>query len=261
MSAAKPAPLSIDPVVNDILKRGVDQAEQGHPPEDRRRLSDLVRAYFAHVDPADLVGSDPADLVGMVTSHRRLALQRGRCHQDRGLHPTIARNGWSCGHTVLQVVTDDMPFLVDSISLSLTRADHDLHLVIHPQLVVTRDDAGALIDVVGLFSDHPRDSWPDGALVEAWIAVEINRVSDDAELERIEERAQAALTDVSAAVQDWPQMHELVLVSPPNCAPTRRVRWMLTRCRSPPTSSTGWRRTTSPSSVIASTTCPPTAIS
>ena len=199
-------------MVNDILLRGVDQAEVGHPPEDRRRLTTLTRAYFAHVDPADLVASDPADLIGMVTSHRRLAAEREPGQTKVAVFtPTVNVNGWSCGHTVVQVVADDMPFLVDSVTLSLTRVGHDLHLIIHPQLVVRRDATGHLVEVLGLLSEFGPDGCPEGATSEAWISVEINRESDPAELEAIADRARAALNDVAGAVRDWPAMHEIAV--------------------------------------------------
>ncbi|WUH72195.1 NAD-glutamate dehydrogenase [Streptomyces sp. NBC_00435] len=35
----------------------------------------------------------------------------------------VEKNERSCGHTVLEVVTDDMPFLVDSVTNELTRQD------------------------------------------------------------------------------------------------------------------------------------------
>ncbi|MCB0916302.1 MAG: NAD-glutamate dehydrogenase [Actinobacteria bacterium] len=206
------APLSSDPVVNDILQRGVDQAEQGHPPEDRVRLARLVRDYFAHVDPADLIERDPTDLVGMVTSHRRLAAQRLPGEEKLAVFtPSVNVNGWSSGHTVMQVVIDDMPFLVDSVSLSLTQNGHDLHLVIHPQFLVRRDSDGQLEEVYGLLSAFPGGSAPEGAMAEAWISLEINRESDAEELAAIEERAREALTDVSLAVRDWPQMRAIAL--------------------------------------------------
>ena len=212
MSAAQAEPLAADPVVNDLLNRGVDQAELGHPPEDRERLAALVRDYYTHVDPADLANRDATDLIGMVTSHRKLAAARLPGEINVAVFtPSVNVNGWSSGHTFVQAVVDDMPFLVDSMTLSLTTEGHDLHLVIHPQLVVVRDDAGELTDVLGLLSAVPPESWPDGAAAEAWISLEINRESDPAELARIEERVSEALQDVSDAVHDWPLMHQTAL--------------------------------------------------
>lgn len=212
MKVPEDGPLAEDPVVNDTLLRGIDQAEQGHPPEDRKRLTDLVRAYYAHVDPADLLERDAVDLIGMVTAHRRLAAERVPGEIKLAVFtPTVNVNGWSSRHTLMQVVVDDMPFLVDSVSLSLTKEGHDLHLVIHPQLLVRRDAQGALEQVYGLVSSFPNDSAPDEAIAEAWISLEFTRESDPDELAAIEERALMALTDVGLAVRDWPEMNDIAV--------------------------------------------------
>lgn len=75
-----------------------------------------IRLYDQYVDPTDLVESDPMDLVGTVTSHRRLAERRQPGEARSAVFtPTIPVNGWACGHTVVQIVSDEIPpFLVDS---------------------------------------------------------------------------------------------------------------------------------------------------
>lgn len=226
--ATHDAPLAADPIVNDLLERGLDQAESGRPAADREALANLSRCYYHHVDPVDLQDSDPADLIGTVTSHRRLAE-----HREPGtavlavFTPTVTVNGWSCGHTVIQIVTDDMPFLVDSVTLSLTANAHDIHLVIHPQLVVRRDGDGHLLEVLGLLDGDPEQQWPADAIAEAWIHVEINRESDPLELAATERRLAETLADVRAGVNDWPRMAavaselaaEFATSPPPTVAP------------------------------------------
>ena len=187
--------------------RGVDLAETGHPEADRQRLMDLTREYFHDIEPVDLVGRDPSDLVGMVLNHRRLAQHRAPGQANVEVFtPTVAANGWTCGHTVAQVVTDDMPFLVDSVAMAISRTGHEMYLVIHPQLVVRRDAGGELLEVLGRTATIPPDERPDDALAEAWISVEMGRESDRGELDRIEQTIQRTLEDVRAAVGDWPAM-------------------------------------------------------
>lgn len=47
--------------------------------------------------------------------------------------PTVEENGWTCSHSVVEVVTDDMPFLVDSVTNELSRQNRGIHLVVHPR--------------------------------------------------------------------------------------------------------------------------------
>ena len=70
--------------------------------------------------------------------------------------PTVEENGWTCSHSVVEVVTDDMPFLVDSVTNELTRQGRGIHVVIHPQVVVRRDVTGKLIEVLERPRPRPR---------------------------------------------------------------------------------------------------------
>ncbi|MEU9108919.1 hypothetical protein AB0D54_32255 [Streptomyces xanthophaeus] len=63
---------------------------------------------------------------------------------DRRITP-VEKNERSCGHTVFEVLTDDMPFLVDSVTNELTRQDRGIHVVIHPQVAVRNDVTGKLL--------------------------------------------------------------------------------------------------------------------
>ncbi|CAM5518576.1 Glutamate dehydrogenase OS=Streptomyces albaduncus OX=68172 GN=FHS32_006983 PE=4 SV=1 [Streptomyces griseoloalbus] len=85
--------------------------------------------------------------------------------------PTVEENGWTCTHSVVEVVTDDMPFLVDSVTNELTRQGRGIHVVIHPQFVVRRDVTGKLIEVLSdtVGGDLPQDvrDLPHDAHVES----------------------------------------------------------------------------------------------
>ena len=108
--------------------------------------------------------------------------------------PSVSVNGWSAGgHTVVEVVTDDMPFLVDSVSMALAEDQHDIHLVIHPQFVVRRDLGGQLQEVL----DEQAETDPHDVARESWMHLEIDRVSDD-QLERDPGAARPRCSSTSA---------------------------------------------------------------
>ena len=60
----------------------------------------------------------------------------------RVYNPRPDEHGWISHHTIIEMVNDDMPFLVDSLTAALHRRDLTVHLVIHPILQVKRDKAG-----------------------------------------------------------------------------------------------------------------------
>ncbi len=170
-------------------------------------LEAVLNGFYRHVAPEDLLERDETDLYGSVMAELRLATQRPQGTASvRVFTPTVAVNGWSAGgHTIVEVVTDDMPFLVDSVSMGLAEEQHAIHLVIHPQFVVRRDLSGQLLEVL----DEQAGTDPHDVARESWMHLEIDRVPDD-QLGAIEELLVKVLTDVRDAVEDWARMHAQV---------------------------------------------------
>src|SRR5699024_4921889 len=85
-------------------------------------IAELVGLYYRHVPAEELLGDDGVNLIGAVRSHRHLATQRipGK-PTVRLFNPTRAVDGWSKDATIVQIVTDDMPYLVDSVTAELDR--------------------------------------------------------------------------------------------------------------------------------------------
>jgi hypothetical protein len=97
-------------------------------------------------------------------------------------NPSVESQGWSCGHTVIQIVTDDMPFLVDSVTMALTRRGLGRAPARPPPAGRPPRRRGHLVEVLDVRQG------PDGEFgvgVESWMHIEIDRVSDAADRERI----------------------------------------------------------------------------
>jgi len=198
-TAAGVAARRLEEAKADLIGRALDTGK--HDPA----LESLVRRYYRHTAPEDILGRDPVDVLGAVVSHSRAAASRPQgTAVVHAFTPSVEGHGWSAGHTVLEIVTDDMPFLVDSVTASLGVQGRAIHLVIHPQFVVHRDLTGALLDVIAV--DDEDVIVPDGAMVESWMHVEIDRETDEADLHEIEQEIRRVLRDVREAVEDWPRM-------------------------------------------------------
>src|ERR1051326_8223515 len=119
------------------------------------------RLYYAEVDPEELAARSGRDLAGAAASHlelgRRFASGKSTI---RAYNPTQGQHGWQSTHTVVEIVNDDMPFLVDSVTMEVNRQGLTLHLVIHPVLRTVRNAAGELESVSARFSalDGSRDA-------------------------------------------------------------------------------------------------------
>ncbi|GAA2254764.1 NAD-glutamate dehydrogenase [Streptomyces ruber] len=178
----------------------------GGAPDQDAVLAFLQR-YYLHTAPEDLADRDPVDIFGAAFSHHRLAETRPQGTASVRVHtPTVEENGWTCSHSVVEVVTDDMPFLVDSVTNELSRQGRGIHVVIHPQVVVRRDVTGRLIEV--LTTPAAAAELPHDAHVESWIHVEIDRETDREDLKQITADLLRVLSDVREAVEDWEKMRD-----------------------------------------------------
>ncbi|GAA1015876.1 NAD-glutamate dehydrogenase [Streptomyces sp. F-3] len=212
----------LDEAKAELLERAARVAENsptgGHLPvgrtgegaPDRDSVLAFLQRFYLHTAPEDLMDRDPVDVFGAAHSHYRLAENRPQGTANVRVHtPTVEENGWTCSHSVVEVVTDDMPFLVDSVTNELTRQGRGIHIVIHPQFVVRRDVTGKLIEV--LPDASPGEPLPQDALVESWIHVEIDRETDRDDLKRITTELLRVLSDVREAVEDWGKMREAAI--------------------------------------------------
>jgi glutamate dehydrogenase len=138
-------------------------------------------------------------MAGMVRAHHRLARTRLPGQTLIRVFDPVDED-WSPHATVIQVVTDDMPYLVDSVHGELERLGVRSQRVVHPIVVVRRDDDGVLRDV--LVNSDPEQP-PAGALVESWMTILIDKVTDDTRAaSQLAERLHAVLDDVRAVGED-----------------------------------------------------------
>ncbi|MGW3864854.1 NAD-glutamate dehydrogenase domain-containing protein, partial [Streptomyces sp. NPDC005047] len=178
----------------------------GTPAPDHASVFAFLRRYYRHTAPEDLADRDPVDVFGGAVSHYRLAENRPQGTANVRVHtPTVEENGWTCSHSVVEVVTDDMPFLVDSVTNELTRQGRGIHVVVHPQIVVRRDVAGKLVEVL---DGRPTADLPHDAHVESWIHVEFDRETDRGDLKQITADLLRVLNDVRETVEDWGKMRD-----------------------------------------------------
>jgi glutamate dehydrogenase len=191
----------------DTLRRertdaAVALAVQQMPAAQRPLLEGFAPEWFRQFDEDDLAERAPEDLCGALLSHLQFGMQRtpGR-PKVRVLSPTVAQDGWASRHTVVEVVNDDMPFLVDSTSVEIHRQGLTLHLIVHPIYAVARGADGMLSSI------RPRgDEDADGQAHESWMHIEIDRLVDPQQRAVLVAGIEHVLSDVRSAVEDWKPM-------------------------------------------------------
>jgi glutamate dehydrogenase len=167
----------------------------------------FLRLFYGHVSPGDILDRAPDDLYGAALSLWRLAETRaaGRA-KLRILNPRIEDQGWRSPGTVIEIVNDDMPFLVDSVTAALAGEGLTIHLVIHPILRVERDAAGRLTTL--LEAGRANGNGSVAGLHESVMHVEVSEERDPERREALVELLERVLAEVRAAVEDWAAMRE-----------------------------------------------------
>ena len=187
----------------EILQQIVATINEKVPEDRREQVEEFARQYYGRLAPEDLLELDPDDLYGAVLAHWRLAHRRQPGEAlVRVYSPRFEEHGWRSKHSIVEIVTDDMPFLVDSVAMELNRNGLVIHLPIHPVVVVRRDEAGGLVEVL------PPDA--EDGIPESYLHFEVDRQSDPEVLDRLRADVERVLEDVKASVEDWAEMREQV---------------------------------------------------
>src|SRR3984957_19211785 len=167
----------------------------GHEVGDRLAF---VTAYYRLVAPEDLVAAGPDRLAETVARHAALGASRPQGRSAVGVGPAQSGDGvvgsLTSAGTVVDIVTDDMPYLVDSVTMELNRHAADIRLIVHPVLTVRRDVAGTA---------HGIALAGDGSVSESWIHVELGQVADE---QRLAEDLRRVLDDLRVAMEDQRRM-------------------------------------------------------
>src|SRR6185295_748181 len=115
---------------NSLLERAIAYVRSRIHGEGAEAAENFVRTYWERIAADDLLGRDPVDLAGAALAHLHLAERRlPGTALVRVFTPSFDDHGWASTHSVVEVVVDDMPFLLDSISMALVRQGCGLHLV------------------------------------------------------------------------------------------------------------------------------------
>ncbi len=161
----------------------------------------FAREFYRHVALHDISDSRTRDLAGAAASLWSFGRKRKPGQAlVRAYSPHPEKDGWTSPHTIIEIVNDDMPFLVDSIANALSRHGLTVHLVIHPVVRVRRGRKGEALEILD------RDDRNNAATDESFMHVEIDEQGDVATVKQILDRLHAVLVDVRNAVEDWPQM-------------------------------------------------------
>jgi glutamate dehydrogenase len=188
--------------VQDIPRRGddgtsvalIDAATALLAKRNRDIPEDFLAKLFGLAVPEDLQRYSAEDLAAIAATSWSFLAERKAGEPKLRFEPAAAPRGTA----VLEIVNDDMPFLVDSVLAELNHRGLDIRLLVHPVFVVERDLAGRLANFKGARTV--------GGQRESFIHLHIEGMEDAAQRAEIVQALAGILADVRLCVQDWQPM-------------------------------------------------------
>ncbi len=163
---------------------------------------DYLRSYFHGVSEHDLRAHAPTSLAAVALSHLDLGRTRRRGQTLIKLADGLDRPEGSPYRATVAIVSDDMPFLVDSLGIVFNQLGIAVHLIVHPVVDARRGKTGRLLEI---------GAQSPGAKLESWQLIEIDRPRDEAAAKELTAKIRSTLADVHAAVKDFEQLREQTL--------------------------------------------------
>lgn len=196
---------STSPFIEGILASLPEKQSSQNPDQ----LNHFIKAYYRQTPQSDLSIATPDDYAGAAISHWQLLQKRspGKT-MVRVFNPRVEQHGWQSSHTVVEIVTDDMPHLVNSISMVVAAHDANIHLTIHPVVTVSRDAQGNLLELcpqvtaTGTATDGSSGNSSSTVLRESVIHLQIDRLVDEGRIEELQNGIAEVIFQVTTVHQD-----------------------------------------------------------
>ncbi len=185
-------------IKSELVNQAADIARKKVRGDDADQAETFIRLYYRNVPPQDVADKTPEALYAAALSFWRFGDKRAAgTPAVRVFNPRLEEHGYRSHHTVVEIVNDNMPFLVDSTAQLLNSKGLTVHVLFHPIIDVERDEGGCVHKVQA----------PNGKAAgsESFVHVEVDEQPDAAH-GALRESVEAMLADVRAAVDDWPSM-------------------------------------------------------
>ncbi|MFP4004405.1 MAG: NAD-glutamate dehydrogenase, partial [Alphaproteobacteria bacterium] len=202
--------------VQDKKSEAAASAGRDLPAGERREFRKFVAYLYDRVEYDDLAGATPRVLEAIAFSYWKFFEHRpSGMRLVRVFNPDPEEDGWNSRHTIIDIVCDDMPFIIDSVLGELNDLGLRIHGILHP-IVEVRRDAGGLrkaVESAEFTEDSKRaekSARDKGYVRESLMHLAVDRQDDPEVLSRIQLRILNVLADVELAVTDWRPMRQLL---------------------------------------------------
>ena len=168
-------------------------------------LKSFLNNFYKNVPEEDVVQMPPEHIKHAAQSHLNFSLKRkyGSGAHIHAYTPTKKKNGWDASCTIIDIVNDDMAFLVDSVVAEIVSRGYHINVFLHPILHVEVDNKN---NVTAIHTSRKKNT-----KAQSHIHIEINRAISKKQTDELEDSLHKILTDVRLANQDWLQMQDKIL--------------------------------------------------
>jgi glutamate dehydrogenase len=182
--------------VYKLIEKKVDKSQI-------ERVIKFSKILFKNISKDDLDNRSDSDLYGATLSlWNELYDYRGEKPYIRVFNPEIAKHGWQSTHTIVEILVQDSPFLVDSVRMALNRLGITAHLLLHSPISMRRDKDHKFVSFDGAVKGQS-DSFKQTVFL-----IEVDRQTNKKDLDTLNAELLSVVNEVSLAVTDWQAMRE-----------------------------------------------------
>jgi glutamate dehydrogenase len=201
-------PIQSNRRASDISQEIIDAIIASRPEskslQTRKEIDAYLQEYFSDVPFDDMQYRSPEIMARAAVAH----LDSARVRKPgksllRIFNPNEAQHGYQSAFTIVEMVNDDMPFLVDSVAAAINRHGLAIHMTVHPIFRMQRDNRGKLVKI--------GDRNARLGQAESFVRFVVDRESDPQQRNVLEHEIAKVLADVRMAVRDWQAMRDQML--------------------------------------------------
>lgn len=189
---------------DETTQKVIEKIKHHLSDRDTTLIEEFTKRFYAHIPPEDYAQTSLEQLYGNIVSlWFQGETREAFVPSMRLFNPNIDDHGWESKRTIVEIIQDDMPFLVDSVTAAINEAGYTVHLIVHPVIRLERNSSG---HITALFNNADKEK----GKTEAFLVFEIDQIIENGELKKLEEKIEGVLSDVRSAVQDWRFMRQKV---------------------------------------------------
>ena len=192
----------VDGLPSVILSNVSQLIEQKVPAKTAPLVKQFADLLYKNISTLDLAHRNDSDMYGATLSLWKSLND----HQDntpviKVFNPMVSKNGWKSSHTIIEIIAEDMPFLVDSIRIALSRLQLSPHLMLNSPIKLVRDKGQTIAQLAAATDNNIKST-----STETVFFIEIDRQSEEAALDTIKDELETVIRDISITVTDWQPM-------------------------------------------------------